>query len=81
MKLGIEFSSNTIKESYSRILTQSTESTYSMSSTTTTQITCGGGKRDAKQYGLWQWITETSDKQSQAMTALTVCRSGSGIWN
>ena len=58
MKVGIEFESDTISESFSSTLTQATTSTYSQSSTNTITVGCVTGGEET---GLWQWVTETSD--------------------
>ena len=52
MKVGIEFESETITESYSSSLKTSAEETYSKSATETTTVTCGT-PGDGKQYGVW----------------------------
>jgi len=78
MKVGIEFESDTITETYAVALTQASEETYSKSNTNTISISCATG---GEQTGLYQWVTETSGGESKALTALTICRTGSGVWN
>ena len=50
MKMGIEFESDTISESFSTTLTQASTSTYSESSTNTITVGCETG---GQQTGLW----------------------------
>ena len=63
----------TISGEYSWGLVQTAEETYTESTQTTTELTCGDG---VQQSGLWQWVIETSDGNSKARTAITVCKTG-----
>lgn len=80
MKAGIEFESETITETYALQLTEYTEATYGMSIEETISITCGMTD-GSEMYGLWQWVTMTNDKLSKALTSLSICRTGDGVWN
>lgn len=80
MKAGIEFESETITETLALQLTEYTEATYGMSIEETISITCGVTDGSAM-YGLWQWVTMTNDKLSKALTSLSICRTGDGVWN
>ena len=84
METGMEFSSfsskTKISKTYTTTLTQSTTQTFTQSAEQTITVGCGG-ETDGQNFGIFQWVTESSDAVARAYTALTICRHGDGLWN
>lgn len=82
MKVGIEFASETISESYSYQITQDVEDTYSVDYDVTVTFTCERDPNDPDGgVGLWQWVVESDDGTNKTWTQHYSCRTGSGYFN
>ena len=80
VRRGTEFKGQKISSEFTQELNSATETSLTKKADATITVSCASGSTP-ETIGLWQWVTETSDRKGSAFTTYYICRRGDGVWN